>query len=86
MENKGKSKVVRMPLLEFWPEEYSLRINNKSDKTEKPLLELQIRNQIQCAEYGRRKWHNKEHFTYFCRYGPVDPNARTRKVSYLLYV
>lgn len=78
---KGKLKVVRLPLLDFWPQEQSLRINNKSDKTETPLLETQIRNQIECAEFGRRKWHNDEHFAYYCRYGPAETNIRTRKVS-----
>lgn len=79
-ETKGKFKVVACKLSEFWPEKTKVRINNKCDRTETPLAEDVIKNQIDVAE-TKKKWHNSEHFAYFCRYGPVEI-LRMRKVSY----
>lgn len=80
-ECKGKFKVLPCKLVEFWPEGTCVKINNKCDKTETPLPEETIRNQILAAENSKRKWHNTEHFAYYCRYGPVVNNVRMRKVS-----
>lgn len=80
-ETKGKFKVLPCKLDEFWPENTQVRINNKSDKSQTPLNEEMIRNQISAVENSRRKWHNTEHFAYFCRYGPPMTNVRIRKVS-----
>ncbi|CAH0548040.1 unnamed protein product [Brassicogethes aeneus] len=76
LDVKGKPKVSEQNLEDFWPEETNLRINNKNDKTESPLTEECIRNQVSFALTVSRKWHNSEHLAYFCRYGPVE----TRKV------
>ncbi|RZC05016.1 uncharacterized protein BDFB_008013, partial [Asbolus verrucosus] len=80
-ENKGKFKVLPLKLVEFWADDTQLRINNKSDKTETPLTEDVVRNQILAAEGSKRKWHNTEHFAYYCRYGPVATNVRMRKTE-----
>ncbi|CAH1367579.1 unnamed protein product [Tenebrio molitor] len=80
-ESKGKFKVLPCKLVEFWPDGTCVRINNKCDKTETPLGEDVVRNQIVAAEGSKRKWHNTEHFAYYCRYGPVATNVRMRKVS-----
>ncbi|XP_049819957.1 uncharacterized protein LOC109607967 isoform X4 [Aethina tumida] len=69
---KGKQKVVASTLHEFWPPDTKIRINNKTDKSESPLNEDTIRNQIIYGLNAKRKWHNSEHFTYFCRYGPIE--------------
>ncbi|XP_044269535.1 uncharacterized protein LOC123014462 [Tribolium madens] len=80
-ENKGKFKVLPCKLVEFWPEGTCVKINNKCDKTETPLPEDTVRNQILAAENSKRKWHNTEHFAYYCRYGPVATNVRMRKIT-----
>lgn len=85
LEDNGKSrpKVLNYSLMEFWPKEGGpkIRINNKCDRTDTPLTERVIRQQILFALNARRKWHNSEHFTYFCRYGPVEHSYGAKKIT-----
>lgn len=75
-----KHKVSALNLTEFWTKDTQIRINNKNDKDVAPNAEDLIRKQIKVAENSKRKFHNTEHFTYYCRYekGPVQ---RTKKLS-----
>ncbi|KAL3275443.1 hypothetical protein HHI36_020204, partial [Cryptolaemus montrouzieri] len=72
---RDKLKVHAFNLSEFWTEGSEIRINNKNDKTDAPNNEEAIRRQIKYAE--KRKFHNSEHFAYFCRYEkPETPRAK----------
>lgn len=73
-------KIIGCKLLEFWTQETKLRINNKCDKENTPHGEELIRDQIAYAKENKQKWHNSQHFTYWCRYGPPQLNYRTKQV------
>lgn len=79
--HKDNYRTITINLLEFWNEDARIRINNYSDKSDKPLESLQIRNQLEYAQKAKRKWHNIGHLTYLCRYGPVCEIKRTKNVS-----
>ncbi|KAK9722561.1 hypothetical protein QE152_g19599 [Popillia japonica] len=69
---KNVLKVHKYTMCEFWPINTSIRINNHCDKSETPHPEDIIRKHIAHAEKRKLKWHNSEHFTYWCRYAQVD--------------
>ncbi|XP_065161921.1 uncharacterized protein l(1)G0469 [Atheta coriaria] len=79
--HKNNFRVGQFDLLTFWPLGTKLRIYNHCDKTETPHSEDVIRNQIDYAEATKQKWHNSEHFTYWCRYGPIQINQRVRNMT-----
>lgn len=68
-------------LLNFWAKGSSLKINNQSDQTNTPNSEEIIRSQIMYAQNNKHKWHNSEHFTYWCRYGTPIKDHKTKLVS-----
>ncbi|XP_022920916.1 uncharacterized protein [Onthophagus taurus] len=79
-EHRGTLKMHHFTVEEFWPEGTLLKINNFSDKSETPHSEDVIKKQITSAEKTKMKWHNTEHFAYFCRYGqPETPRSKHRK-------
>lgn len=67
--------------MEFWSKDTKIRINNQNDKKSVPHSEEVIRDQIAYAQANKTKWHNTEHFTYWCRYGPPHINYRSKLVS-----
>lgn len=77
---KNVLKVHKYTMCEFWPINTSIRINNHCDKSETPHPEDIIRKHIAHAEKRKLKWHNSEHFTYWCRYAQVDL-TRSKHVS-----
>ncbi|XP_017782579.1 PREDICTED: uncharacterized protein LOC108566944 [Nicrophorus vespilloides] len=79
--HKDNFRVKSFLLFEFWPEGTKLRIFNQSDKTENPHSEDVIKDQISYSEQSKQKWHSSEHFTYWCRYGPVQLNHRVRNMT-----
>lgn len=68
VSNRKKNEIQGLKLMEFWTEGAKLKINNQADQTTTPLAEDEIRSQILYAESSKKKWHNSEHFTYWCRY------------------
>ncbi|XP_066997680.1 phospholipase A and acyltransferase 1 [Anabrus simplex] len=78
---KDKSrKVVKEPLHQFWTSGTRIRINNNSDRDHPYHDEIQIRKQIEHAlKHTDRKWHNPEHFVYWCRHGEKVPERRRQE-------
>lgn len=66
--NRKKPEIQGLRLMDFWTQGAKLKINNQADQTTTPLTEDEIRNQISYAESSKKKWHNSEHFSYWCRY------------------
>jgi len=79
--HKDNFRMMSYELLSFWPEGTKIRIFNQSDKTDMPHSEEVIRDQIAFAETAKQKWHGSEHFTYWCRYGPIQINQRVRNMT-----
>ncbi|XP_018330683.1 uncharacterized protein LOC108740736 [Agrilus planipennis] len=80
VEHKGSYKVTSKSLLNFWQPGSVIKINNYNDKEEKTNCEETIRNKISYAMKNKLKWHNTEHFVYWCRY--LQPkNDRTKPAS-----
>lgn len=75
-----------MPLLEFWTTDTKIRINNQHDKNNVPHKDEIIRDQVAYAQSNKTKWHNTEHFTYWCRYGPAHINYRLKHVSLIILI
>lgn len=84
LDAKGKQRVRDYGLLEFWPEGSRLRINNKTDKDSAPHKEDVIRSQIDDAMHFKHKWHNSQHFVYWCRYETPQVHFRIKQVRYRL--
>lgn len=56
-------------LNEFWLPEHEIKINNLNDKEKTPNNEEDIRKQVEAALKNKNlKWHNSQHFPYWCRY------------------
>lgn len=85
-ECKSNFKVATIPLLEFWETNTRIRINNQQDKSNVPHKDEIIRDQIAYALANKSKWHNTEHFTYWCRYGPAHINYRSKHVRLITNV
>ncbi|XP_049946595.1 uncharacterized protein LOC126440350 [Schistocerca serialis cubense] len=63
-------KIVREPLENFWTEGSQIRINNSSDKTHQHHSEEEVVQRVEHAlQHKSRKWHNSEHFAFWCRHG-----------------
>lgn len=78
---KGLYKVQSCNLLNFWVKGAQIRINNQSDQITNPNNEEIIKNQIVYAQNNKHKWHNSEHFTYWCRYGTPINYRKKKSVS-----
>lgn len=78
--------MVSCKLLDFWKKETKLKINNYADKENEAHNEEIVRDQIAYAQNNKQKWHNSQHFSYWCRYGPPQVNYRLKQVINILAI
>jgi len=79
--HRNNYKVQSCNLLNFWPKGTMIKINNQSDQMNTPNSEEVIRSQVSYAQNNRHKWHNSEHFTYWCRYGTPLKDNRAKLIN-----
>lgn len=83
--DKNYYKVQSCNLLNFWAKDTTLKINNQADQLNIPNSEEVIRKQVLYAQDNKHKWHNSEHFTYWCRYRKPLQENKSKLVSSFLF-
>lgn len=75
-EKNNKFIIKKNKLEEFWPPGTRIRINNTSDRHQQYHNGDQIRKQVEHAMKSNQKWHNPQHFAFWCRHGEKVPERK----------